>query len=72
MPAQFSHMARKLTDKEKRKSVIKTARQIWLSLDSHLDWSIEKNPPEKDSRVFHVTTAIEYAEDILRLIKTLK
>lgn len=65
-------MSRKLTEVEKRKSVIKTIRSLWLSLDSHLDWSIQRNPPEKDSRVFHVNTVREYAEEILRLTKTLK
>lgn len=65
-------MSRKLTAIQKRKNVVKTIRNIWLSLDSHLDWSIEKNAPERDSRAFHVRTSVEYAEDILRLLKTLK
>lgn len=62
----------KLSEVQKRKEVVKTIRSIWESLDSHLDWCVEKNPKEKDPRMFHVKTSQQYGEDILRLIKTLK
>lgn len=57
--------------KETRKILVRQIRDVWASLDTHLDWVIEKNPKEKDSRMFHVKTSLDYATQIIRLIRAL-
>ena len=56
--------------KRQRLALVRNVRKFWDSLDSHLDYCIEKTPGE--DRVFHVDTSIEYAEDMLAALKALR
>lgn len=56
---------------ELRRVLVRQIRDVWASLDTHLDWATEKNPKEKDSRMFHVKTSLDYAMQIIRLIRAL-
>ncbi len=55
-----------------RKALVSSVRKFWDSLDTHLDWAISRNPKGKDPRRFHVDTAIEYCEEMLRALKALR
>ncbi len=58
--------------KKQRKALVANVRKFWDSLDTHLDWCIERNPAGRDARLFHVETAIEYCEDMLKALRALK
>lgn len=58
--------------KKQRLALVRNVRKFWDSLDTHLDWCVERAPKGKDSRKFHVETAIEYCEDMLEALKALR
>lgn len=57
---------------KERQALVSSVRTFWASLDTHLDWVIRRNPKGADSRRFHVETAIEYAEAVLKALKALR
>ena len=58
--------------RKQREALVANVRKFWDSLDTHLDWCISRNAAKEGSRLFHVETAIEYAEDMLKALKALR
>ena len=57
-------------DKKKRaKAVNKAIREVWSSLDSHLDSCHKKNLKKPEGNDFHKKCVTEYAELIVLLAK---
>ena len=57
-------------------ALIKSIRNIWDSLDSHLDYIVDPVKPKKFRKIhggprFHAKTVREYAEDLVTLTKQL-
>lgn len=49
-----------------KKAVIQQIRDVWGSLDTHLDHTYGSK-----EAAFHAKTSVEYAEQIIRLVKLL-
>jgi hypothetical protein len=68
----MQHSPFAMSKKKERLALIANVRKFWDSLDTHLDWTIERTPAGRDTRKFHVETAIEYCEDMLRALRALR
>lgn len=57
-----------------RKAVVSAIEKFLDSLGTHLPHCVEVKKPTKEfgNRKFHVETSIEYAEEMLKLLRTLK
>lgn len=64
-------MSKSDTVKRQRRALVRNVRKFWDSLETHLDFCIERNEPG-EPRLFHVDTCIEYAEDMLAALKALR
>lgn len=58
--------------KKQRQALVSNVRKFIDSLESHLDYCVQRNPAGKDTRLFHVETTVEYAEAILKALKALR
>lgn len=63
-------------NKEQKLGVIKTMRNTWDALDTHLDWVVDPVKDKKFRKIhggarFHAKTVVEYCESLLALAKTL-
>jgi len=58
--------------KTQRETLVRNVRKFWDSLETHLPYVIQRNPPGSDPRLFHVETCIEYCEDMLASLKALR
>lgn len=61
------------TMNKQRQALVANVRKFWDSLETHLHFVvIRRNAKGEGTRQFHVETAIEYCEDMLKALRALR
>lgn len=60
---------KKLSKKKRAKIVARAMREVWASLDSHLDWAAKSKLPKPESAKFHALCVQEYARTLVLISK---
>jgi len=58
-----------LGKKERAEVIAKAMRDIWSSLESHLDWAANLDSPPPDDADFHAECVQSYAQTLVDIAK---